>query len=103
MDNIAVVPNPYVGAASWEQLGTEVGRGERKIYFTHLPNQCTIRIYSISGKHIQTLEHDTGLLDGQESWNLVSKDGMDLSYGVYVYHVEAPGIGEKIGKFAVIK
>lgn len=103
LDNIAVVPNPYVGAASWEQLGTEVGRGERKIYFTHLPNQCTIRIYSISGKHIQTLEHDTGLLDGQESWNLVSKDGMDLSYGVYVYHVEAPGIGEKIGKFAVIK
>lgn len=103
MENIAVVPNPYVGAASWEQLGTEVGRGERKIFFIHLPNKCTIRIYSISGKHIQTIEHDTGLLDGQEAWNLVSKDGMDLSYGVYVYHVDAPGVGEKIGKFAVIK
>jgi hypothetical protein len=28
---------------------------------------------------------------------------MDIAYGIYVYHVEAPGIGEKIGRFAVIK
>ena len=36
-------------------------------------------------------------------WDLVSKDGMDISFGVYVYHVDAPGIGEKIGRFAIIK
>ena len=103
LDDIAVVPNPYVGAASWEAYSLSVGRGERKIYFTHLPSVCTIRIYSLSGRHVKTLEHNSTLADGQEAWNLVSKDGMDIAYGVYVFHVDAPGIGEKIGKFAVIK
>ena len=26
-----------------------------------------------------------------------------LAYGVYIFHVDAPGIGEKLGRFAVIK
>ncbi|MFH1195697.1 MAG: hypothetical protein V1720_08275 [bacterium] len=103
LDDIAVVPNPYVGAASWEPATTSVGRGDRLIYFVNLPNECTIRIYTISGKHLKTIEHNSTLSDGQESWNLVSKDGMDIAYGIYVYHVNAPGIGEKIDKFAIIK
>ena len=103
LDKIAVVPNPYTGAASWEPLSNTVGRGERRIYFIHLPNQCTIRIFSLSGKLVQTIEHNSTIRDGQEAWNLVSKDGMDIAYGIYIYHVEAPTIGEKIGRFAIIK
>ena len=103
LDSIIVVPNPYVGAASWEPLSTEVGRGERRIYFMHLPNQCTINIYTISGKLVDTIEHSSTISDGQKSWDLVSKDGMDIAFGVYVYQIDAPGIGQKIGKFAVIK
>jgi hypothetical protein len=34
---------------------------------------------------------------------MLSKDNLDISYGIYIYHVDAPGIGEKIGKFVVIK
>ena len=103
MDKIEVVPNPYVGAASWEPMSVSVGRGERRIYFMHLPSECIIRIYTMSGKLIDTIEHSSTFSDGQLSWDLVTKDGMDIAYGVYVYHVDAPGIGEKIGKFAVIK
>ncbi len=50
LDKVAVVPNPYTGAASWEPATTDVGRGERRIFFIHLPQECTIRIYTISGK-----------------------------------------------------
>jgi hypothetical protein len=103
LDKISVVPNPYVGAASWEPGTTEVGRGERRIYFMNLPSECKINIYTLSGKLVDTIEHSSTIADGQEKWDLVSKDGMDISYGVYVFHVDAPGIGEKIGKFAVIK
>ena len=103
MDRIAVVPNPYTGAASWEPATSTVGRGERRLYFIHLPNECTIRIYTLSGKLVQTLDHNSVISDGQESWDMVSKDGMDIAYGIYVYHVDAPGVGEKIGRFAVIK
>ena len=103
LKNIAVVPNPYVGAASWEPSTSEVGRGERRIFFIHLPSECTIRIYTISGKLVDIVEHSSSISDGQESWDLVSKDGTDIAFGVYVFHVDAPGIGEIIGKFAVIK
>ncbi|MGD8781093.1 MAG: hypothetical protein PVH88_19265 [Ignavibacteria bacterium] len=103
LDDIAVVPNPYVGAASWEPYSTDVGRGERRIYFMHLPNECTVRIYTMSGKLVDTIYHNSTITDGQESWDLVSKDGMDIAYGIYIFHVDAPGIGEKIGRFAVIK
>ncbi len=103
LDDVAVVPNPYVGAASWEPLTTTVGRGERRIYFIHLPHECTIRIYTMSGKLVDAIEHNSSFDDGQAAWDLVSKDGMDIAYGVYIFHVDAPGIGEKIGRFAIIK
>lgn len=100
---IAVVPNPYVGAASWEPYTTTVGRGERRVQFIHLPAECTIRIYTMSGALVQTLRHSGTLSDGQQSWDLTTKDGMNLAYGVYIFHVDAPGVGEVTGKFAVIK
>ena len=103
MTKIAVVPNPYLGADSWEPASTSVGRGERLIYFIHLPQRCTIRIYTISGHLVKSLEHNGTFSDGQESWNLVSKDGMDIAFGVYVYQVDAPGIGTRIDRFAVLK
>jgi hypothetical protein len=103
MGSIAVVPNPYVGAASWEPAPTSAGRGERRIFFIHLPQQCTIRIYTISGHLVQTIQHNGTFSDGQESWNLVSRDGMDIAFGVYVYQVEAVGIGTRIDRFAVLK
>ncbi len=104
LDNIAVVPNPYVVTASWEESSPfRFGRGERKINFIHLPKQCTIRIYTLRGYLVDELSHDSDIDDGQKSWNLLNKDGQEIAYGVYVYHVDAPGIGTKIGKFAVIK
>jgi len=104
LSKIGVVPNPYLGAASWERRNlNSTGRGERKIDFINLPSTCIIRIYTITGALIKTLRKDSGYLDGTISWNLVTEDGMDAAYGVYIFHVEAPGIGEHIGKFALIK
>ena len=46
---------------------------------------------------------DSGLNNGTAIWDLLSKDNLEISYGVYLYHVEAPGIGQKTGTFAIIK
>jgi hypothetical protein len=100
---VAVVPNPYVGADSWEPATTSVGRGNRLIYFIHLPSKCTIRIYTMSAQLVQTLYHNGNIDNGQEPWNLVSRDGMNIAYGVYVFHIDAPGVGSFIGKFAIMK
>ena len=104
LDDIAAVPDPYVATASWEPKHFHsTGRGERKIDFIHLPKKCTIRIFTVRGELVDTIEHDKPLNDGSESWDLRSKDGMDIAYGIYVFHVDAPGIGQKIGRFAVVK
>jgi hypothetical protein len=103
LSKVAVVPNPYVGAASWEPQTTSVGRGDRRVFFIHLPHECTIRIYTLSGHLVQTVTHSSTIDDGQEPWNLVSRDGMNIAYGVYVFHVEAPGLGTYVSKFAVLK
>jgi hypothetical protein len=105
LEKIAVVPNPYVVAAEWEPPSPyRFGRGERRIYFIHLPRRCTIRIYTLRGYLVSDeIVHNSTMDDGQESWNLLNKNGQEIAYGVYIYHVDAPGIGKKIGKFAVIK
>ena len=102
---IRVVPNPYVVSNSWEPLNPySNGRGPRELHFIHLPSKCTIRIFNIRGQLVRTLEHDTpSITDGTEIWDMQTKDQLDISYGVYVYHVDAGSIGQKTGKFAVVK
>jgi hypothetical protein len=104
LDKIKVVPNPYAAAALWEPKNPySSGRGPRELHFTHLPAKATIRIFTITGELVKTIYHNSQFNDGTEIWNMLSRDNLAISYGVYVYQVEAPGIGSKIGKFAVIK
>ena len=106
LSKISVVPNPYIATASWEPRSLyPTGRGTREIDFVHLPAKCTIRIYTMSGALVKTLyKNDSNLNSGGSiSWDLVSDDGMDIAYGVYLFEVESPGVGKYIGKFAVIK
>jgi len=98
-----VVPNPYVGSASFEPERFAIsGRGERRIEFRGLPQKCTIRIYTVRGELVQTLHHD-GSTSGFVAWNLRTKDNLDVAPGLYVFHVDAGPLGSHIGKFAIIK
>lgn len=95
LKKIHVVPNPYLANASWE-----LQEGTRKIQFVNLPDICTIRIYTLSGDLITTLEHTDG--SGAENWDLMSEGGRSIAAGIYVYHVESK-YGNFVGKFAVVK
>jgi len=98
-----VVPNPYVGSASFEPERFAIsGRGERRIEFRNLPSRCTIRIFTVKGALVQTLYHD-GSMQGFIPWNLRTKDNLDVAPGLYIFHVDGEEFGEKIGKFAIIK
>ncbi len=105
LKNVYVVPNPYVGVNEIEPTTKLPGqvRGERRIYFENLPPKCSIRIYTLSGEYVQTIDHDTNLENGKEYWNLLNKDGFSVAYGIYFAHIDAPGVGEKLIKFALIK
>ncbi|MCJ7554350.1 MAG: hypothetical protein MUO34_10755 [Ignavibacteriaceae bacterium] len=102
MNDIYVVPNPYVAYSLSENPGSTITkRGEREIQFRNLPQRCTIRIYTLVGELVDTIEKDD--LTSMANWNLLSSEGMRIAYGVYIFHVDIPGIGQKIGRFAVIK
>lgn len=103
LENIYVAPNPYLGAASWERKSGSIGRGERRIEFFNLPRTCTIRIFNVRGELVRTIEHEGSFNDGSVAWDLRSNDSEDVAYGIYFYHVTAPGIGEYVDKFAIIK
>jgi hypothetical protein len=97
------VPNPYVGSASFEPARFAVsGRGERRIEFRAIPINSTIRIYTVRGDLVQTLKQD-GSNAGYVPWNLRSKDNLDVAPGLYIFHVDAPGVGSAKGKFALLK
>lgn len=102
LNDIYVVPNPYVAYSISENPGrTLTKRGDREIQFRNLPQRCTIRIYTITGELVDTIEKDD--FSSMASWDLLSSEGMRIAYGVYIFHVDVPGVGEKIGRFAVIK
>ena len=89
-----VVPNPYVGAASFEPERFAIsGRGERRMEFRAIPQSGSIRIYTVRGDLVQTLRHD-GSTTGFVAWDLRTKDNLDVAPGLYIFQVEAPGVGE---------
>ncbi len=105
LDDIYVVPDPYVAVNVLEpkQPTGLTGRGERRVEFVNLPELCTIRIFTVSGKLVRTIEHQAPFYKGREPWNLLTKDGLEVAFGIYFYQVDAGELGQKIGRFAVIK
>ena len=105
LEDIRVVPNPYVVTNRLEPLDRQNprDRGPRRIYFDKLPTSCKISIYTITGELVKEIFHESSIDNGQEFWDLTTKDNFPISYGIYIYHVDAGDLGEKIGRLAVIK
>lgn len=103
LDKIRVVPNPFVISAQWdaERLGNYAfGEPVRNIAFTNLPSNCTIKVFTIDGDLIKTIEHVDQT--GREEWNLLSSENRPIVSGIYFFHVNSD-VGEKVGRFAVIR
>jgi hypothetical protein len=100
LNEVRVVPNPYVVNARWETV-----ENERRLQFMFLPPECDISIYTVVGELVTKIHHNNGT--GDESWNLLSQVGQEIAYGMYIYVIEANdsnGIShKKVGKFIVIK
>lgn len=105
MRDIKVVPNPYVGTNAMEpSVANWLLNQRRRLLFTHLPAQCTIRIFTVSGVLVDKIEVNNSSDNGITHWDMLTKEGLEIAAGMYIYHVRAKATGdEKVGKFAVIK
>ena len=95
IDKISVFPNPYFGGNDLER-----SLGERIIRFTGLPKEVTIRIYTLAGVFVRRI--DKSDLSQYIDWDLKNENGSLVASGVYIAHLEMPGIGTKILKIAVV-
>ncbi|HOZ22862.1 MAG TPA: hypothetical protein PLO28_13820, partial [bacterium] len=104
LDDILVVPNPYVATNAMETaISNPFLNQRRKLMFTHLPAQCTIKIFTASGIFIDEIEVNNPPERGIVHWDMLTREGLEIAAGIYVYHVKTPTGEEKLDKFAVIK
>lgn len=105
MKNIRVVPNPYVATNAMEpSVANWYLNQRRRLLFTNLPAECTIRIYTVSGALVDVIEVHNPADNGTAHWDMLTKENLEIAAGMYIYHVQSRYTkDEKVGKFAVIK
>ncbi|PCI98833.1 MAG: hypothetical protein COB15_05205 [Flavobacteriales bacterium] len=94
---INVVPNPYYAYSEYE-----TDQLDNRIKIVNLPEICTISIYNVSGTLMRRFQKD----DSKTSldWNLKNHVNIPVASGVYLIHVDVPGIGQRTLKwYGVIK
>jgi len=117
---VGVYPNPYKAQALWDGFGER----ERMIWFTNLPGKAMIRIYTLSGELVDTIEHnsdtyngtgirllestigstETVFSGGEHAWDLITQYDQAVATGLYLFTVEDLDTGEVFqGKFLIIK
>ena len=105
MDKIKVVPNPYVMTNMMEtQVSNPFLNQRRRLMFTHIPANCRIKIFTVSGILVDEIivsnEPDNGVIH----WDMLTRENLEIAAGMYIYHIESEITGDaKLGKFAVIK
>ncbi|MCK4237160.1 MAG: hypothetical protein KAX38_08565, partial [Candidatus Krumholzibacteria bacterium] len=107
-DEVYVVPNPAT-TESMESWSLEPNMDDPtgiKVEFRNLPRcRATVRIYSVAGDLVEVLNHDGRDGHGTLPWDLVSRNGQDVTSGVYLFAVEPDDdrFQRTIGKFVVIR
>jgi hypothetical protein len=114
MNKVSVVPNPYRGdmiysaeRGGYEGLERLWTPENREVHFVGLPSKATIRIFSLAGDLVATIQHEddvagTDRFPGEEPFRLFSESGKPLASGIFVYHVESES-GNHTGTFVIIK
>lgn len=107
---INVVPNPYLAYSEYETSSFD-----NTVKITNLPAKCVVTIYSLDGRFIrQYTRNEVGKPNSPPrttppvavnqivpdvEWNLKNFAGIPIASGVYLIHVDAPGLGERVIKW----
>jgi len=92
LDLINVVPNPYYAFSNYVE-----NRLDNRVKIVNIPERCIINIYDASGTLVRTFDKDNP--NTFIEWDLKNGANIPIAGGVYILHIDAPGIGEKIVKF----
>ncbi|MCA9733590.1 T9SS type A sorting domain-containing protein [candidate division KSB1 bacterium] len=97
IEKINVFPNPYYGMHR-----NEKDYFDRYVTFSHLPERAVLRIFTLSGTLVRTIEKDSPSQFLQ--WDMLNEDGLPAASGVYFVHVQMDDLGvSKKLKLAIIR
>ncbi len=107
---INIIPNPYYAYDSYE-----TNQLDNRVRIANIPEKCTISIYTINGIMIRQFNVDLSGVDerkerkdaGDEEseaktsidWDLKNYAGIPISSGIYLIHIKADGVGERVVKW----
>ena len=73
------------------------------LLFMNLPTGTKITILDVSGQVIDILRFEgTNQFDGTLFGDMFSKDGIEVTSGLYIYVAQYPG-GKQTGHFAILR
>lgn len=93
LNNIRVVPNPYYAYSEYEQ-----DKNDFKVRITNLPGKCKVRIYTLNGVLVREFTKDDDSVTYLE-WDLKNHARIPVASGMYLVHIEVPGVGEVVLKW----
>ena len=92
LDLIGIVPNPYYAYSKYE-----TSKLDNRVKITNLPEECTIRIYNLSGTLVRQYNKADPLTF--QDWDLKNNKNVPIAGGVYIIHIDVPDIGQKVLKW----
>jgi hypothetical protein len=92
LSQINIVPNPYYAYSKYETSILD-----NRIKITNLPETCTITIFNLSGQLVKQISKDNSMTS--QDWDLKNHKGIPIAGGAYIFHIDVPGVGEKILKW----
>lgn len=119
LDQIRIVPNPYLSVSGYEN-----SQIDNRVKIVNLPTQCVVSIFNLSGTLIRQFNFDQSstrpyayIGNGEVvsnargtnfqtflEWDLKNQNGLPIASGVYIIHVKSEKYGEKVIKwFGVLR
>ncbi|MBA4310265.1 MAG: hypothetical protein C0425_08010, partial [Chlorobiaceae bacterium] len=104
-ENVNVFPNPLFAFNPATSFDATANPDDPFVTFTNLPTEVTVKIYTLGGQLIRTL-NESDKIGGVNSpflrWDIENEAGLRAASGMYLAIVSSPKYGEKILKLAII-
>ena len=92
LDLAIMTPNPYYAFSGYE--GSAI---DNAVKIRNLPPKCDISIYTLDGSLVRRINKDDE--STEVIWNLKNNASVPIASGLYIIHIDAGDLGEKVLKW----
>ena len=92
LDLAIMTPNPYYAFSGYE--GSAI---DNAVKIRNLPPKCDISIYTLDGSLVRRINKDDE--STEVTWNLKNNASVPIASGLYIIHIDAGDLGEKVLKW----